>query len=105
MDRQYYDIDDVEIRAGVVAHLIRLGKRPPLGQTVGFAAQTKVVQSEADIGNPSKVISEGERIWCQFTITRGDIDRAHKLIDDQTITYGEPKTSKMKFDWRRGRRI
>jgi hypothetical protein len=98
MGREYHDVDDPALRAVAIAHAIRLGKRPPVGDTLGFSARISEVEAESiDTVDMTRAVPLTDKAWFQFTITQADIDAAHKLINDQAVTYREPKTSTMKL--------
>lgn len=86
-----------DLRAGAVAHGIRLGKRPSAGDRLGFAVQALGMDSleEAQHGDITNAEEITGKLWLHFTVTKEDIDTAIKLINDQAITYKEPKTSFM----------
>lgn len=93
-DIKYTEVTDPDLRAAVVAHAIRLGKRPPVGIEIGFSQEIREgdaeeaisVSGEVDIAKTRPI---SEKIWCQITVTQADIDAAHALINDQKITYRE----------------
>jgi len=108
-DVSYAIVDGPEwedVRAGCVAHAIRLGKRPPIGVSLGFAFQIKKHESETaepdlskiDLDDPTVAVPVSEKVWCSFSVIQEDIDNAIQLINGQKITYREPKVSQMKLE-------
>lgn len=99
-DVQYKEMEDADTRAVAVAHLIRIGQRPPVGVEFGFSAQVKsgdaseVVSASGQIDH-TKARAVSEKVWYQITVTQADIDAAQALINSQRLTYREEKTSQM----------
>ncbi len=66
---QYKKLTDPRERAVIVAHLIRIGQRPPVGVEVGFSRQMKqgfideVVAPGGEI-DALKAVPLTEKIWC-----------------------------------------
>lgn len=111
-DIQYTEVTDPDLRASVVAHVVRLGKRPPVGTCIGFSRQLKegyedeAVSPSGDI-DITKTTSVGEKMWCRITVTEADIAAAHALINAQKITYREAggKISQMIRENNQGGRV
>jgi hypothetical protein len=99
---EYTIIGDPKTRAAVIAHLVRLGKVPPVGTSIGFSMQLRhhEIKDPSDISKISgdDGVPVGEKVWYTMVLTKADIDAAHALINDQAISYHEPKTSVMKLD-------
>lgn len=83
----YQEMKDPLERAMMVAHLIRIGQRPSVGQEVGFSVRPS--EAELDDFDVSKMTPVGEKVWYRISVTQADIDLAHALINDQRATYKE----------------
>jgi hypothetical protein len=96
--RKLIDID-LNTRAGLVAHLIHLGKPLPVGFPLGFALQFKDADTDLYLADRERAVAEAniltEKLWVHFTVTQEDIDAATALIKSRKITYSEPKTSEL----------
>lgn len=91
------DMNDENVRAGVISHAIRLGKCPAPGMVLSFAVQVHEVSDleAAKRGDLTGAKDLTEKIPISFVVTKADIDNAIRLINAQQITYVEPKTSFM----------
>jgi hypothetical protein len=94
-EQQYVEMDDQEVRAGVLAHAIRISggdKIPVVGEFVSFAAQLKEVDAP-DFSEAVKRLDEAtntsEKVWCCMTVTEADLQMAWKLVRSQEFT-GHP---------------
>lgn len=104
-DRRYTEVADLTIRASVIAHAIRLGKRLPVGVEIsfsqeireGFADEALSPTGEIDVTKTKPIT---EKRWLRFNVTQADIDAAHELINSQKIKYRETggKVSQMMTD-------
>lgn len=85
-----------QMRAGLIAYAIRLGKRPPVGIVIGFSLQIKTGDlANALTGDLSGTVNETEKLQMHIVVTQADIDAGIQLINDQAITYRRPKASVM----------
>ncbi len=83
-----------DIRAAIVAHAIRLGKPLAPGICVTCSAVLQTVDAEAfHRGDLSGAKDETGKVPVEFTVTKEDIGNAKRMINDQRISYREPKTS------------
>jgi hypothetical protein len=58
-----------------------LGKRPPVGQGIGFSVQLRShEQADIEAGNIEGGVPLTGKIWVWIDVTQEDIDNAHKLI-------------------------
>jgi hypothetical protein len=90
------DLTDANVRAGIIAHAIRLGKCPPPGITIGFNVQVQTGErAEIERGDFSTVKDLTEKIPLSFEVSAEDIENAKRLINGQRISYREPKLSIM----------
>ncbi len=104
-DIRYEEETDLENRALVVAHFIRLGKRPAVGAEIGFSKRLQEVDETAVAENGDIDLSLAtpvtDKIWCLITVTAADIDAAHRLINAQAVKYREAggKVSQLDRNW------
>ncbi len=83
-----------DIRAAIVAHAIRLGKTLTPGTRVACSAILRTVDGEAfRQGDLSDAKDETGKVPVEFTVTEEDIGNAKRMINEQRISYREPKTS------------
>lgn len=96
----YVEVDDQTTRASIIAHLIRIGERPPLGRVIGFSQQIREGEV-ADVVSASGAIDHTKapaitpKVWYQITVNQADINAAHALINSQQLSYREKKTSQI----------
>lgn len=87
-----------DIRAGAIAHTIRLGKCPRPGQVMSGKIQLKEIEAEdLAAGRLENAKPQSDLVEIEFVVERADIDRAIALINSQRAKYREPKTTEVKL--------
>lgn len=91
---RYTEVTDPDLRAAIVAHAVRLGKRPAVGTEIGFSQEIRQGDAEEAISatgeiNVTRTKPISEKVWMQITVTQADIEAAHALINSQKINYRE----------------
>jgi hypothetical protein len=76
-----------DIYITVLAHTIRLGKRPRPGQVLG--GNFSLDQFDPETG----VLTPGKKYPVEFEVTQELLDAAAAAINEQEVIYREPKTS------------
>lgn len=75
------ELTEASIRAGAIAHAIKLGKCPPIGAIIGFNVQMQRGDtSMLESGDFSKAENVSGKVPLQFTVTPEDIALARALI-------------------------
>lgn len=76
-------VDETSLRAGIIAHTIRLRKCPKPGTTIVFSYQVQSVDASAALeGDFSNVVDVTEKKKSVgFTVTVDDIVNAWRLLD------------------------
>jgi len=78
-----------DIQIAMLAHAIRLGKRPRPGQMMGCNISIREMDTETG------AVSPGDKMPFDFVVTGELLAAAAAAINAQRVQYREPKTSVM----------
>ena len=97
--RIYSPLEDQELRAGVIAHFIRMQGHPPaIGQWMGFSLQLKHAEAPSvaeAIAHVDQATPLEEKAWCEMTVTAEDVERGCELVRNKQFTGHPGKKSSM----------
>jgi hypothetical protein len=91
-EHEYFETNDPKVRAGVVAHAIRIGKAPSIGEWLGFALQLKEAEAPniaTAVDHIVQATNTSEKVWCCMTVTAEDLEAGSRLVRSEEF-IGRP---------------